>query len=81
VSRLTRFESSGILPVGTLKTLVYTAPVENKEALHPHTVDACQTIRNYPGIFERMWRSMMRHIETCIESHEDILSTYYICTL
>jgi hypothetical protein len=26
-------------------------------------VDACQTIRNYPGIFERMRRSFMRRVE------------------
>jgi hypothetical protein len=29
-------------------------------------VDACQTIRNYPGIFERMLRSMMRCVHACI---------------
>jgi hypothetical protein len=33
-----------------LKTLVYAAPVDNEEALHHRTVDACQTIRNCPGI-------------------------------
>jgi hypothetical protein len=44
---------------GHLKTLVNAALV----------VDACQTIRNYPGIFERMRRSMMRRVDACIESH------------
>jgi hypothetical protein len=53
---------------GHLKTLVYAAPVDNEEALH-RTVDACQTVRNYLGIFERMQRSMMIHVEACIESH------------
>jgi hypothetical protein len=53
---------------GHLKTLVYAAPVDNEEALHHRTVDACQNIRNYPGIFERMRRSMMRRVEACIES-------------
>jgi hypothetical protein len=52
VSTLARFESSGFLPVGTTKTPLYAAPVDNEEALR--TVDACQTIRNYPGVFERM---------------------------
>jgi hypothetical protein len=50
-----------------LKTLVYAAPVDNKEALHHRIVDACQTIRNYSDIFERMRRSMMRRVEACIE--------------
>jgi hypothetical protein len=35
-----------------LKTLVYAAPADNEEAFHNQIVDACQTKRNYPGIFE-----------------------------
>jgi hypothetical protein len=54
---------------GHLQALVYGAPVDNEEAFHHRTVDACQTIRNYPGIFERMRRSMMRRVEACTESH------------
>jgi hypothetical protein len=61
-STIAGFESSGFLPVGTPKTLVYAAPVDNEEALHHRTVDACQTIRNCPGIFERMLRSMIRRV-------------------
>jgi hypothetical protein len=52
---------------GHLKILVYAAPVDNEET--HRTVDACQTIRNCPGIFEWMWRTMMRRVEACIESH------------
>jgi hypothetical protein len=59
-SMLARFESSEFLLVGTLKTLVYAAPVDNDEALHHHIVDVCQTICNYRGIFEWMRLSMMR---------------------
>jgi hypothetical protein len=77
-STLARFESSGFLPVRTPKSLVYAAPVDNEEPLQHRMVDACQTIRNYPDIFEWMWRSMMRRVEACIE---DILSTSYKCTL
>jgi hypothetical protein len=54
---------------GHLKTLVYAAPVDNEVALHHRIVDACQTIRNYPAIFERMRRPMMRRVEACTESH------------
>jgi hypothetical protein len=64
-STLARFESSGFLP----KTVAYAAPVDNEMALHHPIVDACQSIRNYPGIFDRMRRSMMRRVEACIESH------------
>jgi hypothetical protein len=59
---LARFESSGFLPVGHLKTLVYAAPVDSEEALHHRVVDACQTNRDYRDIFERMLRSMMRSV-------------------
>jgi hypothetical protein len=48
---------------------VYAAPVDNEETLHHRIVDACQTIRNCSGIFERMRRSMMKCVEACIESH------------
>jgi hypothetical protein len=68
-STLVRFESSEFLPVGTSKTLMYIAPVDNEEARHHCIVDGCQTIRNYPGIFERMRRSMMGRVKACIESH------------
>jgi hypothetical protein len=54
---------------GHQKSFVYAAAVDNEEALHHRIVDACQTIRNYPGISERMRRSMMRRVEACIEFH------------
>jgi hypothetical protein len=54
---------------GHLNTLVYAAPVDNEETLHHRIVDACQTIRNYPRIFERMRRSTMRRVEARTESH------------
>jgi hypothetical protein len=49
-STFTRLESSGFLRVETDKNPVYAAPVDNEEALYHLIVDACQTIRNYPGI-------------------------------
>jgi hypothetical protein len=60
---------------------VYAAPVGNEEAFHHRIVNACQTILNHSGIFERMRRSMMRRVEACTELMEDILSTYYRCVL
>jgi hypothetical protein len=59
-STLARFEPSGFLPWGHLKTLVYVAPVNNIERLDHY---------NYPGIFERMRQSMMRRADVYIESH------------
>jgi hypothetical protein len=53
-----------------LKTLV-----DNKQALHS-VVEACQTIRNYPGIFPG--RDVSRRE---LNLMEDKLSTYYECTL
>jgi hypothetical protein len=45
-----RFQNSKFLPVGTPKNPC----VLNEEALHRRIMDACQTIRNYTGIFARM---------------------------
>jgi hypothetical protein len=60
---------------GHLKTLVCAAPLDNEEALHHRTVDACQAIRNCPGIIALMWLSMIRRVEACIGSQKDILNT------
>jgi hypothetical protein len=68
-----------------LNTLVYAVPVDKEEARHHRVMVACQTIRNYPGIFARMLRSMMRRVEACLESHgghsEHLLLMYsFSCT-
>jgi hypothetical protein len=63
------FNTLDSYPWRHLKTLVHAAPVDNEEVLYHRTVDACQTIHNYPGIFERMRRSMVRRVEACTESH------------
>jgi hypothetical protein len=56
-------------------------PVDNEETHLRRIVDACQTIRNCPGISERMRRSMMRRVEACIESYgghfERLLQMYF----
>jgi hypothetical protein len=48
---------------------MYEAAIYNEGVLHHRILDACQTIRNHPGIFKRMRRSMMRGIEACIQSY------------
>jgi hypothetical protein len=45
------------------------APVDNELAVHHRTVDACQTIRKYPSIFERIRRTVMRLVEAYTEWH------------
>jgi hypothetical protein len=54
---------------GHLKALVCAAPVDNEESLYRRIVDACQTIHNYPSIFEWMRRSVMRRAEACPKFH------------
>jgi hypothetical protein len=53
--------------------LLDSAPVGNEEAFHHRILDACQAIRIYLGIFERMRRPMMGRDEACTEGN--ILST------
>jgi hypothetical protein len=62
-SMLSRCKLSGLLPLGIPKAFVYAIPVDNDKALHHWIVDACQTIRNYPGTFKRMRRSNMRRAD------------------
>jgi hypothetical protein len=52
-----------------LQSLMYSAPADNKEALHHRVMVACQTNSNYPAIYEWMQRSMTRRVEACIEYH------------
>jgi hypothetical protein len=53
---------------GHLKTLVYSATIESEDALCQCIFDACQTICNHPGTFERVQQSMMRHVHAFIVS-------------
>jgi hypothetical protein len=48
---------------------LYAAPIDKEETFHYRRVDTCETTLNYPGIFKRMWRSMVRGIEACVQSH------------
>ncbi|KAM0730400.1 hypothetical protein ACS0PU_002729 [Formica fusca] len=53
---------------GHLKTLVYAVEITNEEKLHQRIVDACKTIRNRHGIFERVRQSVIRRVHACIET-------------
>jgi hypothetical protein len=67
---------------GHLQTLVYATPHDNEQSLHHSIVDACQTICNYPGISDRMRRSMLRLVGACIEFHGGSFENYfYKCTI
>ena len=52
---------------GYLKQLVYAVTVNNVEELRQRIEEGCQTIRNQPGIFERVRSSFWRRCTTCIE--------------
>lgn len=53
---------------GHLKTLVYKTPINTLEDLRERIVASCETIRNTPGIFERVRNSMRRWAEACLLS-------------
>lgn len=51
---------------GYLKGLVYTTPVNTVEELRNRIITSCDTIRNTPGIFQRVRDNMRRRAEACI---------------
>jgi hypothetical protein len=69
-SRLSELNTSDFCMWGDLITLVCSAPTENEETHHHRIFDACQTIRNSLGTFERVRRSMIRHVHEYVDSGE-----------
>lgn len=51
---------------GYLKSLVYTTPITNIIELRNRIVASCNDIRNTPGIFNRIRRSMRQRVDSCI---------------
>lgn len=51
---------------GHLKSLVYSTPVNTVEELRNRIIGAFDTVRNTPGVFERVRSSMRRRTEACI---------------
>lgn len=54
---------------GHLKTLVYERPIDTRDDLLRRIIDACETIRNTYGIFERVRQSMTRRVDACIREN------------
>jgi hypothetical protein len=52
-----------------LKTLVYSAPINDLEGKQQRVQNACQEIRVKPGIFDRVRTSVRRRAENCVEMH------------
>jgi hypothetical protein len=67
-STVAKLESSGFLPVGTPKTVVYAALVDNEEAFY--LPSHCGCLSEYPQLQRR---PMMRRVEAFIESHGEHL--------
>ena len=53
---------------GQLETLVYSAPTENEGTLRQRIFDACPTIRNGPGTFDRVRHPVIRRVHACMDS-------------
>jgi len=66
---------------GYLKTLVYSAVIENEETLRQHIFDACQTICNCPRTFEQVRQSMFVPDHLCIYSGGGHLEHLLNCVL
>jgi hypothetical protein len=50
-----------------LKTLVYSAPINDLEVLQLRVENACQEIRVKLGIFDGVRTSLRRRAESCVE--------------
>ncbi|KAJ8888667.1 hypothetical protein PR048_008159 [Dryococelus australis] len=51
---------------GHLKALVYATPMDDVGTLRKRIVAGFQTIRNFPGIHQRILVSMQRRVDTCV---------------
>jgi len=45
----------------------YTKPIETEAELQLRIMEAAETIRNIPEVFERTWQSFLRHCQSCID--------------
>ena len=67
--------------LGHIKTLVYSAVIENEETLRQHISDPCQTICNCPRTFEQVQQSMIMYDHMCTYSGGGHLGHLLSCVL
>lgn len=53
---------------GHIKQLVYATPVDTIDILRERIIQAFETVRNQPGITERVRNSIVRRAEACIDA-------------
>ena len=53
---------------GHLKALVYRTPIQDVQSLRARIMAGCETIRNTPGIFQRIRDSIRRRVDACINA-------------
>ncbi|KAJ4439349.1 hypothetical protein ANN_07471, partial [Periplaneta americana] len=61
---------------GHLKSLVYSSPVPDLESLRNRIVACSEDIRNTPGVWDRVRRSMRHLCEVCIQAGGGILNIF-----
>ncbi|KAJ4436003.1 hypothetical protein ANN_18627 [Periplaneta americana] len=64
---------------GHLKSLVYSSPVPDLESLRNRIVACSEDIRNTPGVWDRVRRSMRHRCETTHRSAEEVLERNEWC--
>ncbi|KAJ8872392.1 hypothetical protein PR048_025996 [Dryococelus australis] len=52
-----------------LGELVHATPVDNVDTFHNRIVAGCETIRNFPGIHQRIRVSMQRRVDACVRTY------------
>ncbi|KAJ4439683.1 hypothetical protein ANN_07811 [Periplaneta americana] len=61
---------------GHLKSLVYSSPVPDLESLRNRIVACSEDIRNTPGVWDRVRRSMRHRCESVFKQEVDILNIF-----
>jgi hypothetical protein len=70
-------QSFTFLSVVTLKSLMYSARLENEETLRQPLSDAFHNTRICPGTFETVRHFMIRRVDACIVSAASYLENFF----
>ena len=62
---------------GHLKVLVYRTPIQDLQSLRARIMAGCETIRNTPGIFQRIRDSIRRRVDACINAFNNADGWYF----